>query len=46
MLTACAVGAYIGLQTHGLAGAIGLGAAGLIVGMLLSNPSILLQFVT
>jgi hypothetical protein len=46
MLTACAVGAYIGLQTHGLAGAIGLGAAGLIVGMLLSNPSILLQLLT
>jgi hypothetical protein len=46
MLTASAIGAYIGWQTHGIGGAIGLSVAGLIVGMLLSNPSILLQLLT
>jgi hypothetical protein len=46
MLTACAVGAYIGFQSHGLGGAIGGGAAGLILGMLLSDPLILLQLLT
>lgn len=46
MLIASAIGAYVGWQTHGIGGAIGLGMAGLIVGGLLSNPSILLQLFT
>lgn len=38
-------GALIGLETHGIMGAIALGFVGLVGGALLSSPSVLLQLI-
>ncbi|NKL33724.1 hypothetical protein GFL49_07795 [Rhizobium leguminosarum bv. viciae] len=43
VITAAAVGAHIGWQSHGVAGALGLGFVGLVAGGFLSSPSILLE---
>lgn len=43
VITATAVGAFIGWENHGLAGALALGFVGLVVGVFLSSPSLLLQ---
>ncbi len=45
VLAATAVGAFIGWENHGLAGAVALGFAGLVVGVLLSSPSLLLHVI-
>lgn len=43
VFTAAAVGACIGWQDHGLAGALALGFVGLVAGGFLSSPSFLFE---
>ncbi|WP_245436881.1 hypothetical protein [Rhizobium chutanense] len=43
VIVAAAVGACIGWQNHGLAGALALGFVGLVAGGFLSSPSFLLE---
>lgn len=46
VITAAAVGAHIGWQNHGVAGALALGFVGVVAGGFLSSPSILLEVLT
>lgn len=46
IVAATAVGALIGWENHGVAGAAALGFVGLVVGGFLSSPSLLLQLIT
>jgi hypothetical protein len=39
------LGAVIGWETHGIVGAIALGFVGLVVGVFLSSPTLLLQVI-
>ena len=43
VMTATALGACYGWESHGIAGALGLGLVGLVAGGFLSSPSILLE---
>lgn len=43
VMTAIAVGANIGWQSHGFVGALTLGLVGLVAGSVLSSPSVLLE---
>lgn len=45
VIAATAAGAFIGWENHGLAGALALGFVGLVVGVFLSSPSLLLQVI-
>lgn len=44
ILLCTTLGVLIGLENHGIGGAIGLGIAGLIIGGFLSRPDILFMF--
>ncbi len=46
MTAASAFGANYGWQSHGLVGALALGFVGLVFGLFLSSPSLLLQFLS
>ncbi|MDF0657982.1 hypothetical protein RJJ37_01310 [Rhizobium redzepovicii] len=43
VMTATALGAHYGWESHGIAGALALGFVGLVAGGFLSSPSILLE---
>lgn len=43
IIVATGLGAVIGWETHGNVGAIALGFVGLVVGIFLSSPTLLLQ---
>lgn len=45
VIVSTAVGALIGWENHGTIGAVALGFVGLVVGVFLSSPTLLLQLI-
>ena len=45
IIVATGLGAVIGSETHGIVGAIALSFVGLVVGIFLSSPTLLLQVI-